>query len=461
MSTQVEELLNDAPPPAEEATFDLGDAAVDFGLDSADAETPDPQTLPDASEEAGAEKVGEVAAADAGKGKDEAADKPVEAKPEEGADPELTAEENEIVKSRPEAEQGETARKLKAARFEDHYLNPEKPAEEVRTYLETKSPSRYGELEQTIFERRLADPDSFAADYFQKNPEAYGKLALAVFKGNPDYFVKAIAGREADPQTVRTALDFYERNRDRVTDEDAPELTPEKLEEIRQFFPEDADAIEQAFKDAKQARAAKPDEAKAEKPQPEKPAEQQQAEILKQQQAIKADQDKAWNAGYSDIQTYLTKKAEASAGVLVTENERKLAPDVAMLKDLKRHLLFEGMGDDLPHFEKGLGEWGENREGFAESLKAMGRFSQAREPDNVRAAARKLVPHADRYFDERLKHPVFQRLDSLIALAVKASNPESTAEEIVPGAGGNVSQQKASDPTAAYYEEAADYGLTT
>jgi len=443
---------------------DLGSLAADFGLDPEPEQTPDPQPTPDASEEAGAEKVVEAAAATGDKGKGEAADKQAEAAGE--ADPDLTAEENELVRSRPEAEQGETARKLKAARFEDHYLNPDKPAEDVRSYLEGKSPSRYGELEQAIVARRLADPETFAADYFRKSPEGYGKLALAVFNGNPAYFAKALTGREVEAQTLKTALDFYERNRDRVPPDDAPDLSPEELAEVEQWTPEIAGKVKAILESkADVARQRAEVEAAKAKPEPEKPAEERQAELLKQQQAIKADQAKAWDAGYSHFESYIGKKAETAAGVLVTPKERELAPQVALLKDLKREILMQGMGEDLPDFERGLYQWAEGRdertrEAYLQSVAAMGRFSEAREPDNVLSAARKLIPHADKYFDERLNHPVFAQLDALIALAVQAANPKSTAEEIVPGSGGNVSQQKPSDPNAAFYDDAINFGLT-
>src|SRR6185369_16810580 len=67
------------------------------------------------------------------------------------ADPELSEQDDALLNALPEAErQGMSSRLKQRLAFMDHYLNPDKPAEDIRKHLEERSPSRYTEVESAM-----------------------------------------------------------------------------------------------------------------------------------------------------------------------------------------------------------------------------------------------------------------------------------------------------------------------
>lgn len=447
---------------------DLG-WAMDFDADSPTAlETPTStdalhEAVADATEHTGADgkstEAGTDKAATEGTPATPHADAPsAPAKDEAKAseeDSDLSPTDRELIESRPKAEQPELERRFKAAKFEDHYKNPLKPAEEVREYLQQQSPSRYAELERAVVERQLADPERFASEVFTKSPEAYGKLARTVFDSDPAYFIKELTGREeVVPETLKTALDFYERNRDRADLQgnalagNVDGLTDEAIAELRAWVPETADAVIALRERAAALEAANATNAKSTDPNAPDEAQKAEAERIKQIEADTANkqaEDEVWNASYGEMQSFLERKFDEEYGLKVTPEERTKAPLVALVKDFKRNVLLNGFGD-IPGFEDGITEYAGAREDFQTSVQKLGHFVTAKEKDNAVQAMRALFPVADKYAGERVKAPIIAQLDQLMQLAVRAANPRTEVEEYIPGAANISRQNDDSDP---------------
>jgi len=360
---------------------------------------------------------------------------PLDAKPE---DEELTPEEQELVKSRPEAEQPELGRRLRTARFMSRYKDPENPVVGIREHLEQQSPSRYAELQYAVIEHALQDPAKFADLVYQKNPELYGKYALETVNADPEFFIQHLSGKKLDVQSLRAAVEQFDPTKPVATPATLPPgvLTPEEMEDVRLYLGEEiAEKLE---------KAAVP--VKAEPPPPD-PA--QQKAVFEQMRQVEAEADRVFSSGVKVVDDYAAKYADdgkTGLGLKVSEEERKLAPEVALLKDFKRMLFFSGLGDGLPAFEKGFGEWGKDSPEFNKLLGQAWHYAEKREEANTQEAARALLPYVDKYIREaRMKHPLFAVLDNAIKRLAAQTNPKVPNDAIIPGAPAN-SQPQASEP---------------
>lgn len=355
-------------------------------------------------------------------------------------DSELTAAEKAVVQSLPKAEQPEAVARYRKAAFMDFYLDPAgKPIEEVRAHLESRSPSRYAELERSIESRLLSNPVEYAAGLFTRDKDLYGNLAAAVFAGDKEFFTKAITGREdVAPEAVQTALDFYDRHKDKIADEDLSNLSDEDMEALSEYTPEIADKVKAALQKA--AGNGKPDaalQAKLDKLESYEKAEREKAEKGQSEAQLQAEaqKDLLYDEAYDAVEGFVTSKLNDPTdglGLEVTDKEREVAPDVANLKDIKRHILLKGY-DDLPDFENGLGQWGEKQPDFMAIGKALGAFAFAGEKHNVMEKARALNPYADRYLSERVNHPIISWIDKQIAAATQRAGSAPPVETFVPG----------------------------
>jgi hypothetical protein len=110
----------------------------------------------------------------------------------------------------------------------------------------------------------------------------------------------------------------------------------------------------------------------------------------------------------------------------------------------KRDVWINGKGD-LPAFEKGFAQWGKEYPEFNQLLGRVWHFADKNEEANVIAAAQALLPYTERYVKERIKHPIFARLDNAIKILAAQTNPKVPNDAIVPGAPAN-SQPQASAP---------------
>lgn len=456
-----------------------------FGLeDVVPVETP----LPGAAKEAAAEtpkqaeptgdpaKPAEPAKATVeGEKKEAAPDKPAEkpaeaaapeavAKPEAKAeikdDPELTPEDNELIRTRPAAEQPELTDRLKKASFISQYKDPEVPAEGTVEALRKISPSSFARLESTIIDKRLAEPVPFLDELFERSPETYGKLMLEGFRADPGYFIKQITGKDGlTAEAIKTAVEFYDTNKDRVVEEPAGKgLSDDELADAKLYLGDEVAArIDAALKRAS-APAAKPaaaeppkkatEEKPAEKPEAKTEAKPKEEAKPEPQEAPKAAQDEIWDAASGQIESYLDTWADDpkdGLGLKVTPQERELAPEVADLKDFKRTVLFDGLGD-LPDFRRGLTEWGKERPEFMAKLKQAIHFVKVGEKDNAMEAGRGLLPFVEKYKQERMNAPIFARIDAQIAAAAARTNPKTESDTIIPGAVGASSPKAPSDP---------------
>lgn len=372
--------------------------------------------------------------------------KPVEAKPAEGQEPEakqhdleLTPEENEIVKALPADQQSDAQSRFKKSRFMEHYLDPKKPAVEIHHHLRERSPSRFAQLEASILEERLADPDSFASALFQQSPETYSKIANAVFNGDPKYFTKQITGRDdVSAEQVKTALDFHDRNKDKVPDEvELSEIDEETLLEMEEYFPDKVPAIRAQMEAAQKLRDenqrlsdAKPKEAAVDPKQAE----------FQQQQDLAREVDGLWDVARDTVGEYVSGLAydvEKGIGVHVTAEERKAAPLVAMLKDVKANIFFNGYDVDgkqlIGGFQQDLTAWAKDRPGFKDKITDLDTFTKAREKQNVVEVARGINPIAKLYYEERQRLPLFAQLDSLIALVAQRGSTAPKFDAQIPG----------------------------
>jgi hypothetical protein len=214
--------------------------------------------------------------------------------------------------------------------------------------------------------------------------------------------------------------------------------TADKLEALRQ--PAAAPAADTSEVETLRSRVTELEANQAPDP---KTREAQMAQEAK----LTQDRDKAWGSVVSTVENFINNYADdtkAGLGLKVSAEEQQHAPQVALLKALKRDLLLNGNDGDLPYFEKGLGEWGKEDKEFGQILAQALHYSEKLEQPNVDAAAQKLLPYADRYLQERLKHPVFATLDAIIQLVSAQTNPKVTNDAIIPGAPVN-SQPQASD----------------
>ncbi len=392
----------------------------------------------------------------------EAAAPTAEAKPDTTDDPELNAEENDLVRTRPAAERPALTGKLKKASFISKYLDPELPATGTVEELRKMSPSSYARLETAVIVQRLAEPATFLDEVFARSPETYGRLLADGFQADPGYFIKQITGKDGlTAEQVRTAVEFYEHNKDRVVEQPTVrELSAEELADVRLYLGDEAaatiEALQQRAKEVAPASApvtsAEPQPAKADDAKPDlaKPESKPPATRLtpEEQQARQAQIEQTWDEASGQIETYLDTWADDprdGLGLKVTPQERELAPVVADLKDYKRRVLFDGLGD-LPDFRAGLTAWGKDRPEFVKALKHAIHFANLGEKANAIEAARALLPFVEKYKQERMQAPIFARIDSQIAAATSRTNPKPENDAIIPGAVGSRSPQPTSDP---------------
>lgn len=367
---------------------------------------------------------------------------PVAATPEG----ELTPREKAFIESLPKAEQPEAVTGMGHRSFMKHYLDLDKPITEVVDHLRERSPGRFDQVESTIIARQLEDPRQFAAGLYKTNPELYGKTADAVFEGDPSYFTQKITGRtDATPEYVKTALDFYDRNKDRIADTEVEPLSladEDTLKEMEEYFPEGTERLRKTLEAAQRAseeNATLKTQVQGKEPAKADPEAAKQAELV-QQQAIQKEVDEIWDMGRDTVGDYVAERAfdpTRGIGINVSDAERTAAPLVARLKDLKASVFFDGLtiGDKpvLDGYQKGLTDWGKDRNGFKEILGHMDRYTQAREKQNVLDLAKSVIPFADSYFDERLKHPVFAELDQLIDMVTKGIATPPKLDATIPG----------------------------
>ena len=366
------------------------------------------------------------------------------AKPEVVTDPELSTEDNALVNALPEAERPGMTGRLKRLAFMDHYLNPDKPAEDIRKHLEERSPSRYGEVESAMFAHRFAQPDQALSELFKQDAQLYSKVAMAVFNGDQKFFAEQITGRnDLAPEQVKEAIAFWERNKDAITDDgqSLSDVDEDTIAEIEKYFPDKVPLIKQALEAGKKAQTenatlktqledkgtSKPDE------QPGDPANDPQVVHLR-------EVNRLWDLGRNTVGEYFWNKAaneQTGIGINVSAQERKDAPLVALLKDFKATVFGEGLIVDgktvVPDLAEGFTNWGKERDGFKDRLTHMDRFTQAREENNVLDVAKQMFPFAEVYYGERLKHPIFSQIDQLISLATKNLQVAPKVDPQIPG----------------------------
>jgi chemotaxis protein histidine kinase CheA len=362
-----------------------------------------------------------------------------------GEEEQLTAAEEAAIAAVPEAERPAFTARIKGQRFmSDFYLNHDKPMVGIREHLREKSPSRYGELETSIIADHLAKPAEFCQNLNTQDRQTYIKLANEIYNGDPKYFAKQVTGRDnVEPETVQTALDFYERNKDRITDDDplATDYDEETWAELERYHPElvpdlkaKLAAAKTASEENKTLKAAKPEEADAD------PNKQRAAEAEALATAARVETE-AWDAGrdtVSDFVEQLAKDPTTGAGIAVTPEERKSSPLVARLKDFKANVLFDGLVEDgkqlLPGFQEGLTTWGKERPQFKEVIDHMAKFAKAGEKHNVLDVVTRMFPQAKTYYEDRLKHPIFKEIDDLLALVTAQGSAKPRMDPIVTGA---------------------------
>lgn len=436
LSTNIDDPLDGSPAPLPTAA----DAdAIKSATTDADTAQPDPSTLEAQPkiEEAKVEGEGqpplataETDAAKAALENPDAETKVAERVEAATADPELTQQENDLVKSLPEAEQPAANSRFKRAHFMDHYLNLDKPASEVVDHLAQRSPSRFAEVQSNILERSFDKPEEMLPGLFERSPETYSKLATAVYKGDPKYFTKQVTGRDnVTPDQVQTALEFYDRHKDSVVagDDALSEIDEAKIAEIAEYFPEEAESLRKQMEMKQRLESENQglkDQLKGKEETADPDAAKKAADA--QATAIQKEVDDLWNMGRDTVGDFLVQKAfdpKTGVGVYVSPEERTSAPLVALLKDFKASVLFDGIVVEgkplLDNVQKGLTDWGKDRKDFVDKILHMDRFTQAREKDNVLDVAKGVLPYAETYYNERLKHPIFTLIDQAIALATE------------------------------------------
>lgn len=420
-------------PSAQPDIADM-DWALDYGQDSApEAEavaTPLPSDAPASDESAGTvEQQQSKVESPAVERKEEAAP----AKEEEKVKPEAD-------KSASSSTEGQED--VKGNTFWTHFLDSTKPAEEVRAHLEKRSAARYGELEQAVINKRLSDPLAFASSYYQRDPEGYGKLALTVYQAAPDYFAKAIVGEEAKPEDVQTAYSFWKTNKDLTP---SNPFTKEQIEDFIEVYPEYKEQFERLAK-------GEPPKAAEQAKTPEQPKQEAKEESAKETPAqpdpLAEQKREVFHAAEEAVDNYVVSKTAEKYGYAATPEERELHPEIADLKDDAADVLFQGRKNVLPAFYPGFLEWSKqlpeaDKAKFTQAVERILYFSDKREKENALEATQALLPFADRYLEERKRHPFFTRADARIQAAIQAANPTEEAETIIPGRTG--SQTKSSD----------------
>ncbi len=493
-----------APPPLEAALpEELMADVLDYGLTPETAEgqdgTRDAQRAP---VEAGVGTIGEPTAEaglTAGDGKSAEAkgataqDAGTEAgkKSEAGAatdaDRELSPEENALVESRPEAERAEVRQKLKAAKFEGNYLNPAFPPKEVADYLHTLSPSRAEEVLVEMAGSAIGrDPARFGVALFEKYPDQYGHLVVNALHGAPDAALRVLLRRS--DVTVADVLKRLEGapvvspspvGAEQAAAEAAPEfeVTEDFEEDLRKFFPDEADAMLAKLKAAPTPKAEPA-------PQPAQPTPEQAkeaAEAGKTGEGAQAQQQQpahglsapehyaTFDKGVAEVEGFITSKLDDPAhfGLAVSAEERTQAPEVARYKEMKRDAVLKGNEKEgVPGFEQGFVKWvegvGSERDKalFNEVTKNMAHFARRGEEANVLREAGRLKSLADIYLTTaRLKHPYFAWLDTKITEAAASAQRLPHTETVTTGAGAASRAAAATDPGQDFMREALSYGL--
>lgn len=205
------------------------------------------------------------------------------------------------------------------------------------------------------------------------------------------------------------------------------------LDDIQTFVPEAAELL----KAAKENAAKQPPAPAVEKgPEPLKPEV-----IVERYNKLVEDEEANFNHGIAPVVSYVQSKHAEKFGKTATPEEWKATPEVALLKDLKHHVLEHGFGD-LPSFREGFAKWGDKREmkgkEFTPTLQRVGKFATAGDKVKAAEAGKELISFADAYDDERAAHPLISYIDNLIAIAAGAANVAPRVEGRVPG--GHVSQ---------------------
>lgn len=381
----------------------------------------------------------EAAAAASEKPAEAAGEKSGDAEPKE-PDEKLSEEDEKAVAALPVEQQPEERAKRRKV-FMDHFISADSPEkmEGVRSHLFERSPSQYGALENSVLSHVLSDQTRFCRDYYGRDPEGYSKLAREMFLGNPEAFLNAATGREGvTPDQVTTALDFYDRNKDRITDD--ADLDGELPADLDTYYPEVANSIREAWRIAKEQKAAAANNGgdkttQTAKPEDQAAREREQQAQAEQQRAISAEISGLYDTARDVVGDQVVRLASdpaKGAGITVTDQERKDAPLLAALKDMKRNALFYGLNDDkgnpvLPHFQEGFIKFAEENPAFKDTFMNMTRFINAREKKNVEEMASKIasIPNGENgtllqdYYTERLKNPVFAAIDQLIDLVAK------------------------------------------
>lgn len=366
------------------------------------------------------------------------------------ADPELSAEENRLVTALPEADRAEGARRMKAGSFYSHFKDSTTPITGTIDELFKQSASRAGEMQTEFVARAIKDPVAFAKDYFARDPEGYGQFVSTIFKGDSRFFAKEFTGRDdVTPEQVREAIEFHERNKDKITDDQATELSAEELSEIEETLPEVSAKVKAILaQPTKTAEELKQVKAELEKFKGGKEQEQtvaaqeEQTRLAAERTRIAGEQSSLRDESLGHIESVVTRDlidapvAKGGLGLAITDQEKQSAPDVAHLKSVIRGLLLKGGPDDLPGFERGMGEWGKTQEEFVNAGKQWANFVNVREKQNVMEVAdSKLLPFAKTYFAERAAHPAVKSLLAhLQTLTQKVSQPPAAGEKFIGGA---------------------------
>lgn len=346
---------------------------------------------------------------------------------------ELSEEDEKAVAALPAEQQHEERAKRRKV-FMDHFISADTPdkMEGVRSHLFERSPSQYGALESSVLSHVLSDQSRFCRDLYGRDPEGYSSLAREMFTGNPEAFLSAATGREGvTPEQVTTALDFYDRNKDRITDD--VDLDGELPADLDTYYPEVADSIREAWRIAKEQKAADANNGDGKTTQP--PAKPEDQAAREREQQAQAEISGLYDVARDVVGDQVVRMASdpaKGAGITVTAQERKDAPLLATLKDFKRNALFYGLNDEqgnpvLPHFQEGFIKFAEENPAFKDTFMNMTRFISAREEKNVREMAGKIagIPNGQNgtllqdYYSERLKNPIFAAIDQLIDLVAK------------------------------------------
>lgn len=362
----------------------------------------------------------------------------------EPEDKDLSPVEQKVLAELPEAERPAARRKFRNHQyFMDRFLDLHKPIEEVRAHLKERSGIRYGQLESTVLKDVYSNPGPALANLYKQDPAQFAKLAVAVFQGDPNAFAGLVAARkDVTPKQIQEALDFHAQHKDKVFEDDASlpkTIDDDTYADLEHYFPELAPKLKTALSLVPQLQtenaSLKTATEAAAKPADQSGEEQQRAA----EAAAEKEEQQLWNMGRDAVSDFVYKHAmdpKKGAGVAVTPEERKNAPEVALLKDIKSDILFNGLEVEgkilIPSFHQGLTAWGKDREDFMKILTDTVQFANAREKENVLAQTEKVYPFAMTYYDDRLKDDIFKRMDDLIEMAVGKVTATPKQDPIVP-----------------------------